>query len=102
MLHLRYRRYVPDKSIQNVNPSFMKQIFQLRETNRIVQTQYKLNFSVPKVNQVIHGQKSLRYYGGKIWISLPFHVKTSENLKTFKNIIKTWNGIQCNCRVCHG
>ena len=55
MLHLRYRRYVPGKSIQNVNPSFMKQIFQLRETNSIVQTQCKLNFSVPKVNQVIHG-----------------------------------------------
>ena len=78
----------------------MKQIFQLRETNRTVRNQYKLNLNVPKVNQVSYGEKSLRYYGPKIWNSLPFHVKTSENLKNFKDIIKNWNGSICNCRVC--
>ena len=70
----------------------MKQIFQLEETNRTIQNQYKLNLRVPKVNQVS--------YVPKIWNSLPFHVKTSENLKTFKDIIKNWNGGTCNCRVC--
>ena len=30
--------------------------------------------------------------------TFPFHVKTSENLKTFKDI-KNWTGITCNCRV---
>ena len=49
------------KSFNNINPSFMKQIFKLRETNRTVWNQYKLNLSVPKVNQ--HGEKSLGYYG---------------------------------------
>ena len=39
-------------------------------------------------------------YGPKIWNFLPFHVKTSENLKTFKNIIKNWNSSTCNCKVC--
>ena len=65
----------------------MKQIFQLRETNRTVRNQYKLNLSVPKVNQVSYGEKSLRFYGPKIWNLLPLHVKTSENVKTFKDII---------------
>ena len=79
----------------------MKQIFQLKETNRIVfRNQYELNLSVPKVNQVCYGEKSLRYYGSKIWNSLPFHVKTIENFKTFKIITKNWNGMTCNCRVC--
>ena len=36
----------------------MKQIFQLRETNRIVRTQCKLNLSVPKASQVSYGEKS--------------------------------------------
>ena len=67
----------------------MKQIFHLRETNRTVRNQYKLNL-----------KKSLKYYGSKIWNSLPFHVKTSENLKIFKDIIKNWDGSTCNCRVC--
>ena len=88
------------KTINNINPSFMKQIFQLRETNRTFRNQYKLNLNVPKVNQVSYGEKSLRYYGPKVWNSLPFHVKTSKNLKTFKDIIKNWNGSTCNCRVC--
>ena len=25
--------------------------------------------------------------------------KSSENLKTFKNIIKNWDGSTCNCRM---
>ena len=66
----------------------MKQIFQLRETNRTVRNQYKLNLNVPKVNEVSYGEKSLRYYGPKIWNSLPFPVKTSENLKTSKILLK--------------
>ena len=78
----------------------MKQIFQLRETNRTVRNQYNLNLSVPKVNQVSYVEKSLRFYGPKIWNFLPLHAKTSENFKTFKGIIKNWNGSTCNCRVC--
>ena len=26
--------------------------------------------------------------------------RSSENLKTFKGIIKNWDGSACNCRVC--
>ena len=78
----------------------MKQIFQLRETNKTVRNQCKLNLSVPKVNQVSYGEKSLRYHGSTIWNSLPFHVKTSENLKTFKDIVKNWNFSTCNCGLC--
>ena len=78
------------------------QIFQLRETNRIVRTRYKLNHSVIKANQVGYSEKVLRYYGPKIWNSLAFRVNTSKNLKTFKDIIKNRNSITCNCRVCQG
>ena len=97
---LRYPCIEIYKTINNINPSFMKQTFQLRETNRAVRNQYRLNLSVPKVKQVSYGEKSLRYYGPKIWNSLPFNVETSENLKTFKDIAKNWNGGPCNCRVC--
>ena len=75
---LRYLCIETYKSINNINPRFMKQIFQLRETNRTVRNQYKLNLSVPNVNHVSYGEKGLRFYGPKIWNSLPFHVKISE------------------------
>ena len=45
-------------------------------------------------------KKVLRYYGPKIWNSPLFHVKTSKNFKTSKDIIKRCSGITCNCRVC--
>ena len=64
---LRYLCIEIYETINNINPSFMKQIFQLRETNRTVRNQYNLNLNVPKVNQVSYGEKSLRYYGPKIW-----------------------------------
>ena len=61
---------------------------------------YNLNLCVYKVNQVSYCGKRLRFYASKIWNSLLFHVKTSKNLKTFKDIIKIRNGSTCNCSVC--
>ena len=78
------------KSINNINPTYMNEISKLRKTSRAVRSNYKLNLDVPTINQVSFGDKSLRYYGPKIWNSLPFHIKSSENLEAFKNI-KNWN-----------
>ena len=76
------------KTLNNINPAFMNEIFELRKTNRAVRNQYKLNLEVPIINQVTFGAKSIRYLGPKIWNSLPFHIKSSESLTTFKRIIK--------------
>ena len=56
---LRRRKFLRNlvKSIDSFNSSSMIQIFPLRETNRILQNQYKLNLSVPKVNQISYGEK---------------------------------------------
>ena len=88
------------KSINSMNPSFMNEIFRLRVTNRMVRSQYRLNLEIPKVNQVSFGNKSIRSFGPKIWNSLPPHIKSCENLETFKRVIRNWDGITCNCRVC--
>ena len=52
-----------------LNPSFMKQIFELRETNRSVREKYGLNLNIPNYNQVITGKKSLRICGPKIYLT---------------------------------
>ena len=59
------------KTINNLNPSFMKQILELKETNRNVRENYRLNLNIPNYNQVTFGKKSLRIFGLKIWNSLP-------------------------------
>ena len=77
------------KLINNINPMYINEIFKLRKTSRAVRSNYKLNLDVPTINQVSFGDKSLTYYGPKIWNSLLFSIKSSENLEAFKNIIKT-------------
>ena len=88
------------KTINNINPSFMKEIFELKKTTRLVREKYKLNLISPKYNQVTFGSKSLKTFGPKIWNSLPYHIKSSKNLETFKSVIKNWNGVKCQCKVC--
>ena len=67
----------------------MNEIFEQRKTNRAVRNQYKHHLEVPIINQVNFGAESIRYLVPKIWKSLPFHIKSSESLKTFKRIIKS-------------
>ena len=88
------------KTLNNLNPSFMKQIFELRLSSRPVREQYKLNLNIPKNSQVTLGTKSLESLGAKIWNNLPDHIKSSKNLNVFKNLIKKWNGSSCSCDVC--
>ena len=88
------------KTINNLNPSFMKQIFELRETNRNLREKYQLNLNIPNYNQVTFGKKSLRIFGPKIWNSLPYHIKSSKNLETFKTVIKNWDSVNCKCVIC--
>ena len=88
------------KTLNDLNPSFMREIFETRKTKRAVRERYKINLEIPRVNQASFGTKSLRFYGPKIWNSLPYHIKSTENLLCFKNVIKSWNGPFCNCKVC--
>ena len=84
----------------NLNHSFMKQIFELRKTHRNVCEKYRLNLNIPNYNQVTFGKKSLRIFGPKIWNTLPYHIKYSQNLETFKTVIKNWDGVNCKCVIC--
>ena len=76
------------KTIYNLNPEFMRDLFSLRETSRLIQEKYLLNLSVPVHNQLTFANKSLRVFGPKVWKSLLYHIKSSENLESSKMIIK--------------
>ena len=68
------------KIIDNLNPSFMKPIFELKEINRIVCEKYRLNLNIPNYNQVIFDKKSWTIFEPKIWNSLPYQIESSKNL----------------------
>ena len=78
----------------------MNDIFKLRNTDRLTREKNKLNLEIPKLNQATFGARSLRSYGPGAWYVLPYHMKTSDNLNSFKSVIKCWDRNHCTCRVC--
>ena len=87
------------KTLKGLNPSFMKNIFKLKINSREVRNKYKLNLDICKWNQKTSGYKSLKVLGPKIWNNLPYHVKSSEKLDNFKNLLKNWDGNLCKCNI---
>ena len=88
------------KTLNDLNPSFMNNIFKLKLNAREVRDRYKLNLDIPKWNRRTFGYKSLKVLGPKIWNNLPYHVKSSDNLDTSKNLLKDWDGNLCKCNLC--
>ena len=88
------------KTVNDLIPSYMKEILEKRDGNRVTHDRYKSNLNIPRRNQVTFGTKSLKFYGPKIWNALPVNIKTAENLNVFKDLIKKWNGVSRSYIVC--
>ena len=84
------------KTINNIIPSIMKQIFQLRETNREVRNQYKLNQSIwlviLKKLQDIMGLKS--GFPFRFMLRLVKILKNSKTLLKIEKIVHAVVGCQ--------
>ena len=81
---LRTMVYEIFKTLNNLNPVFMKDIFH-----------YSLNVTHKKHDLYIHtqnttkfGNKSLRSCGVNIWSTLPEYIKSTTSLLEFKKFIK--------------
>ena len=69
------------KTNNSLNPNFMKNIFEMKKNNRAARERYKLNFNIPRTNQVTLGTNSFKSYGPKIWNALSL---ISRQLKILK------------------
>ena len=49
---------------------------------------------------VLSGTETIRCLGPKIWKILQYSIKTSGNLKVFKENVKKWIPTNCPCRLC--
>ena len=87
-------------TLNSLNSSFMKKIFSLRKTDRLVRKRYKLNLDILSYNHITFVCKVLKILRPKTWNSFPYHIKSAENLVSFKKMIKFWNGETCNCKTC--
>ena len=88
------------KTINNMNPSFMSDIFIKNSSERNQRSFNQNNLDHYRANQVRFGQKSIKALGPRIWNCLPASIKNAENFETFTKLIKNWNFPACNCNFC--
>ena len=76
------------KTVNSLNPDFMKKLFEMKKNHRVARDRHKLNLNIPRTNQVTFGTNSLKSFGLKIWKALSFNIKTAQILSGFKTLIK--------------
>ena len=88
------------KTLNQQNPGFMSNIFKLSSSNRVTRKDSVLNLQIERPNQANFDEESLRALESDIWNNLPSHIKFAKSLSTFKNLIKFWNSVSCQCDLC--
>ena len=71
------------KTLHDLNPSFMKDIFQIRTSNYSSRSPNNLTHYRP--NQVTFGTSSLKSLGPRIWNCLPEDLQSANSLNIFKS-----------------
>ena len=84
------------KTLNILNPVFMKDIFQYSPNV----THKKYNLYTHTQNTTKLGNKSFRVFAAHIWNALPEYIKSTTLSLEFKKFIKTWPGPKCKCSIC--
>ena len=74
-------------------PEVMKDLFVLKSYG-------EEDFILPKVSTVNRGIETIRYRGPKTWAIVPQDIKMAPSLDVFKDKIKKWKPVDCDCRLC--
>ena len=86
------------KSLNNLSPSLMSELFKVKETKYDLRTGNQLKSNVPRTTS--YGIDSVSYLASKIWSQVPIDIKNCNTLDRFKKMIKTWTPSSCPCRLC--
>ena len=82
------------KTFNNMNPTYMKNIFQKQATTRV--TRQAFNLKSQKYISKKYGFNSLRVLGPIIWNSIPNTIKNTKGIDMFKQKIKNWGYDNCD------
>ena len=97
-MHLRLLITEIFKTLNNLNPSFMKQIFPKKEVFYNLRVSNLL--SLPVTKTVRYGSNSVFFRGCLLWNSLPDDIKKTESLSCFKGKLSALGGLACTCKMC--
>ena len=87
------------KTFHDMNPSFMKDFFHVKQVPYNLRTSNVL--VLPSSNTYKYGIYSTFFRGSLLWNLLPDNIKQASNLNVFKNKLKNWkDNLKCSCRIC--
>ena len=86
------------KAINDISPTIMKNIFDVKRTTYNLRSGPTLLTS--NIKAVKYGMESLSYRGPKIWNLVPLCIRNSKTLSEFKSRIKVWKPVGCDCKLC--
>ena len=86
------------KSVNDLNPSFMKDMFIKKEISYNFRDKDKL--ILPSFKKIRYGKATFSYYGAHLWNLMPVDIKQSMSLNKFKEMLKSWEGPKCKCSMC--
>ena len=86
------------KTIHNLNPCFIKEVFTERISGYNLRNISRILLLKPNKNS--YGIESATYMGSKLWLELTNDIKTFTSLQIFKEKIRTYTNEKCNCRLC--
>ena len=84
------------KTVNDLNPSFMKSIFSAKLNARVRPNDILANTR----KSATFGDKSLATLGPKIWKASPQNIKAGNSYVKFREYIATWFRPKCRCNVC--
>ena len=87
------------KAFKGSSPVIFAEAFPVRQQSQY-HMRYNSYFAMSRAKTVNHGLESLSYICGKLWDSIPFHMKKIDSINQFKDVIKTWKPDLCSCRLC--
>ena len=85
------------KTLNNLNPLFMKEIFSLKTHNYPTRTQ---NLNYPNPPTVSYGVESFAYKGSQIWKRIPKEIQKCDGLYSFKTYVSKNCENLCKCNSC--
>ena len=71
------------KTLNILNPEFMKDLFGHRTTKGIRRETYKFELEIPKSDQLTFDARSLRIQDSKVWNTLIYPIKDTDKLEAF-------------------
>jgi hypothetical protein len=87
------------KCLYQLNPNFLNELIDKKEMCKDFRDPVILD--VPKFNKIKYGKSTFTYLGPHIWNLMPRTMKEFDDLKSFKKVISTWNGPNCQCSLCN-